>query len=255
MSAKPKAHAESSGEKVPLWVISFSDMMTLLLSFFVMLQTMAKSRDAMLFGLSQDSFRRAIAGMGVPDLLFGKAEYPGMDWRKLKYPTDPAPEDEVVRTRVIDAEDEDIRRVFSELRSRIKSETAPVEDKTTSVFATGIRFAAGSDALDESAEKFVANLAGSIRQNVTGRGVQVYVVGLAGEGPAREQWMLSARRAQAVRQSLLKALREEVEKSSWDVLCWGTGQGGDWPAKLGIPADAQIGIVVVAPKSAQAGKP
>ena len=36
--------SEEQGEKVPLWIISFADMITLLLSFFVMLQTMCRRR-------------------------------------------------------------------------------------------------------------------------------------------------------------------------------------------------------------------
>ena len=70
--SKKHAMAEAGGEKVPIWIISFADMITLLLSFFVMLQTMASRRDDKLFSIAQDSFRRSMAGFGIPDLVFGK---------------------------------------------------------------------------------------------------------------------------------------------------------------------------------------
>jgi hypothetical protein len=39
MAAKPKPPEEESGESAPLWIISFADMISLLMAFFVMLTT------------------------------------------------------------------------------------------------------------------------------------------------------------------------------------------------------------------------
>lgn len=64
--ARKKKSSEGGGEEVPTWMITFSDLMTLLLTFFVLLLSMA----------SQDTLRRKVAlgsvsgrfGSGAPRL-------------------------------------------------------------------------------------------------------------------------------------------------------------------------------------------
>ena len=40
-------------DKVPAWIVSFSDMITLLLAFFVLLQSIALEQDPALFHMGQ----------------------------------------------------------------------------------------------------------------------------------------------------------------------------------------------------------
>ena len=72
------------------WLLTYADMITLLLSFFVMLQTMAHTQDAKLMGISQQAFRRAISGMGMPDFLFGKQSHLDFEYQKLRHSTEEA---------------------------------------------------------------------------------------------------------------------------------------------------------------------
>ena len=87
------------GQKTPGWIVSFTDMITLLLAFFVLLQAFAKERHPELF----------FAGLGIPDLLFGKMEKAEQSHWMKKHPTEPD-EENMNRSRVLDAEDEDQRK-------------------------------------------------------------------------------------------------------------------------------------------------
>jgi chemotaxis protein MotB len=59
MADKPKPQEEESGESAPLWIISFADMISLLMAFFVMLSTFSS------FGPRESERIRAVARMTV----------------------------------------------------------------------------------------------------------------------------------------------------------------------------------------------
>lgn len=215
--------SEDSGEKVPLWIISFADMITLLLSFFVMLQTMAHSQDATLFGASQDSFRRAIAGLGIPDLLFGKETGPTMDYRKLRYPVEPAGDNENT-SRVIDADDEQIRKLFSEISKQVETRTVNTSEKLLQVLAVPVSFDMQDSLVDEGGRQYLEKFAANLKHSLRSEGTRIYVVGLCGEEVgARQQLMASARRASSVARLLESLLAEKDLLCKWRVHCWGAG--------------------------------
>jgi chemotaxis protein MotB len=58
-------HDEPSGPGTPPWLISFGDMMTLFLCFFIMLVTMAPTQDAGLVAAGVGEFVNVLEGSGV----------------------------------------------------------------------------------------------------------------------------------------------------------------------------------------------
>ena len=59
MAGKPKPQEEEGGESAPLWIISFADMISLLMAFFVMLSTFSS------FGPRESETIRTVARMTV----------------------------------------------------------------------------------------------------------------------------------------------------------------------------------------------
>jgi flagellar motor protein MotB len=218
---------ESGGEKVPVWIISFADMITLLLAFFVMLQTMATEKSTELFQVGQGSFNRALAGLGIPDMLYGKSPDSGRDYRKIKYPTEESETEYIPPNRVIDAEDEEIRNLFEDLRRAIETDASSSDEQIIDTRSTPIRFATGSAQLDEPARKYLDELVVDLRQNLGGRPIRIYVNG-AVENPrgGKEHWLLSARRSATVEQYLRQTLAPELEQGIWEIFSFDADLGG-----------------------------
>ncbi len=107
---------EESGPKVPGYIVTFSDMITLLLTFFVMLLSLADVQDPELFNSGRDAFLKSIKHIGL-GALFGREEMPHFGYVKDKhYIADP---DELPARRTIDAEAEKIRRLFEQIKQHV----------------------------------------------------------------------------------------------------------------------------------------
>ena len=232
--SKPKKSVIDEGQSVPGWIVSFSDMVTLLLAFFVLLQTFAHVQDPELFYAGQGSFRRAVSGFGLSTMFSGEIEAPTRDWRKIKYPTDHKTKDLGVE-RVIDNDDEQIRQAFKKMRDEMEVQASSQQEKIASVFSTPIVFPAGGVDLDEAAMRYLGGLAADLRRTVDPDTTRLYIVGLAAdEEDSRSRWIISARRAEAVHQALVRLLGGGSRR--WTLCCWGAGLGGRWCRKNGITA-------------------
>lgn len=235
---------EESPPAVPGWVMSFGDMVTNLMACFVLLLSMASTQSSTLFYVGQGSFRRAIAGFGIPNLLFGKEVGPGMDYRKLKYPTDEADDEEIEMQRVMDADDANIRTTFADLKRQMDVEATNLHYKPVHYEVVVDAFEPGKDTLRAEARSSLEMLAYNTAQNFSREDVALYLVARA-EGPAadRDTWRLSAQRAQSAADGLRKAL----DGQGWagcKLNAWGDGDGSQVVERFAT----QASIVVVVMK-------
>ncbi len=72
MSREHRVIKEGS-PKVPAYIVTFSDMVTLLLTFFVMLLSLASVQDPELFNRGRGAFAQTIKDLGL-GILYGKKQ-------------------------------------------------------------------------------------------------------------------------------------------------------------------------------------
>ena len=240
MSRKRQTDEESSA-KVPAYIVTFSDMVTLLLTFFVMLLSLAQVQDPELFNVSQDAFVEYVRNFGI-GMLIGRKVTPDFGEVKIKYYI--SNPDKLSEARSIDAKEEDIRQIFQKVRQSMTTMPSQIVAKTANFSVTNISFSQGGATLNEPAKKFLTQFVLDLQQDQGSKSVKLYVLGLAGdETTEKKQWILSARRAQAVADFLNDILPSEPKRP---VYSWGAGTGGDWAAQdSSISRRSQILIAVL----------
>lgn len=226
------------GPKVPGYIVTFSDMVTLLLTFFVLLLTIAETRDPILFEKGRDSFIESLRYVGL-GMLFGRSHVPHLGNRKIKYSTENP--DESAESRTIDASAEELRRIREKLETLTTIIPSPVVAEKTDYSITNVHFPPGRDDLNGPSRKFLTGFCRDLQQEVSRRQVILYVLGLASEERTeKERWLISARRARTVADFLRDTLSSTAETdlhrqrdaldspSKYSIYSWGAGSGGGW---------------------------
>ncbi|MHC4244738.1 MAG: flagellar motor protein MotB [Planctomycetota bacterium] len=240
--------------KVPAYIVTFSDMTTLLLTFFVMLLSLASVQDDEMFHKGRESFSYAIKTFGL-GMLAGRKPRPDFGHYKVKYYINEP--NETFRGRSINIKEEKIRKLFNELNRSMKAVPSVMAANKTDFTVTNIRFAQGDARLDESAKQFLGGFCSQLQQNYGSRPAKLYVLGLANDQRAeKEQWILSAKRAKAaadyLRSILSSGSSSQIQGSTirgwsnWSINWWGAGPGGDWVRQdSAISKQSQILIAVL----------
>jgi len=250
---------EEKGPKVPAYIVTFSDMVTLLLTFFVMLLSLAAVQDEELFNRGRDSFSFAIQNFGL-GMLWGRKPRPDFGDVKIKYFI--SKPDKFFEGRSIHIKEEKTRQVFNELRQSMKTMPSEVTAKKTDFSVTNIRFDRGVLRLNASAKQFLSNFCSHLQQDSGSRPIKLYVLGLAGDqATEKDQWILSAKRAKVVADYLRSILWVPARRgpssgsgfqtqrsafggwSKWSVYWWGAGPGGDW-VRQDSPISKQSQILI-----------
>ncbi len=231
-----KNKKEDSGNKVPAYIVTFSDMVTLLLTFFVMLLSLASEQDPGLIDKGRHSFNDALDTMGL-GTLFGQEQKVNFGHKTIKYPLES--KEKVEDDRVIDAEKQKLKKSFKKVQKKFKTMPSVIISDKTSYTLTDINFQQGEYKLDrkdtEFLKEFSYNLKNSYSQNIKG----FYVLGLADETNENEM-ILSAKRAEEVADKLRDFLGD---KFNWPVYSWGAGSGKKWTGQDSpITKESQIMI-------------
>jgi len=259
MAKTQRSKTEESGPKVPGYIVTFSDMVTLLLTFFVMLLSLATVQDPELFGRGRDSFSWSIKNFGL-GMFLGSKPRPDLGHVKIKHFISES--DKLYKGRSIHTKEEKIRQVFNELRQSMKAMPSELAAKKTDFSLTNIHFARGDARLDASAKQFLDSFCSNLQQDSGSKPVKLYVLGLAGDQAAeKEQWILSAKRAKAAADYLRGILWVPARRgpssgsgfqtqrsafggwSKWSVYWWGAGPGGDW-VRQDSPISKQSQILI-----------
>jgi len=234
---RPKRQTtEEGGPKVPGYIVTFSDMVTLLLTFFVMLLSLAHVQDPELYGRGRDAFLESVRCVGL-GMLMGREGTPALGDFKPKHQIE-NPEETTDR-RTIDERAERAHRTLDELRKLIKIVPSQTAARKTSFSVASVHFPPGRADLNISARRFLTGFCRDLQQKTSRSGVELYVLGLAPhEKNPREKWVLSAQRAEAVASFLRNALSSSsgigrqtglfANRAPLPVYSWGAGQGGDW---------------------------
>jgi outer membrane protein OmpA-like peptidoglycan-associated protein len=245
---KQTAVVEEKGESAPLWIISFADMISLLMAFFVMLLTMATPRSGKLcnegegiFERTLYGFRNSINSFGIPELLGSANETLNFDNSIIYYSISNG--DDTTIKRTIDAREERARRIFNRLDKQTKTLKSQLYGKHPDFVVVPITFGQEQVVLDEPAKQFLNKFIADLHEPSTSNKLTLYVVGLASqEKDEKQQWILSAKRAQTVADFLRNNF---PSGSNWSIYSWGAGSGGDWIGKDSRPEQPYIMIAVL----------
>jgi len=242
---------EGGGENVPIWIISFADMITLLLAFFVMLQALSSSQDMIYRGReASESFRRTIQGLGIPDLLWGK-EFAKFDQLKPVYYADPDPiPDPADKRRILG--DEAIRAAYADMEKAMTVQSTRLTEVTISKKMVLSAFEPGSATLTREGREAVESYVRAARDTRYNRSTRVYVIGVVAESEglsASKAWGLASRRAAVVEQALEPLTVEMQRQGRWQVCSYGNVEATRWREVYG--ADVEKAQVLLAVTEAQ----
>ncbi len=196
---KKKAKSEESGKPpVPESMTTFADMITLMLTFFILLCTFADTQNTEYYAAGVGSFRKAVESMGLPGILNSNNEAMGHTEQSYQHE----------RSRNAGLE-EFWEEVIGPLRDENPEALRDalldsLESKGSVVVPAGIRFSNRSSTLPSEA----AGPLRSIVESTRGLDVSVEVIafGDVGGSSLREQWSLAMKRAGAVGSYLVDTL-------------------------------------------------
>jgi chemotaxis protein MotB len=221
---------EEKGESAPLWMISFSDMISLMMAFFVMLLAMTNSDGGSNSGNGDDVFKRSIAGFnnsiksfGVPELFGKKAEGGGK--KQMRHYAIDSNENAQTGQRIISSIEEQTKKLFNQLDAEASTSPSTVKGTPIIFTATPILFNKSNYELKEEDKTYLKQFCSDIKSSSQSGNITIVVIGAAEEDMNfRDKWMVSSQRANAVAEYIKQCFSD----SSINVAAWGTNNLSSW---------------------------
>lgn len=197
---KPKVVIRKvKGQGAPAYLVSFGDMMTLILCFFILLVAMAKERNHGLMARGLGSFVISVRSMGLTGVLSGHEEQEIFEQMRRRFNL--PPEDDPARRAV--HEDAALKEL---IRASSVEKLKPHDEVRQYRIAT---FAEGSADLDSTSKEYLDALAATLRP----RSSQMLILeGFAANEGSSDPDFLAFTRGRAVQQYLIKEHDVDPEK-------------------------------------------
>ena len=240
---RPKKQNEPSGPTVPAYIVTFSDMVTLLLTFFVMLLSMADVQmEKHRFASGRSSVQKALADFGLSGFLINQNSGPDFQHPQSRHSIEDGQDEPDDRS--VDAQTEMLRRVMFEIETLMKISPSQIDGFSPIFLPMELQFSPGSWNLDNTGKEELDRFYHQLQSSMGGERPMLYVLGVASDEPdVRSKWIVSARRAQSVKDYIGQLQNEAF---SVPVFCWGAGGGGEWTGKSGLTnPKTQIVIAVI----------
>ncbi|HED67083.1 MAG TPA: hypothetical protein ENJ09_16190 [Planctomycetes bacterium] len=223
----------SDEEGAPAWMVSFGDMMTLILTFFILLVSMSKEQDIGLVASGVGSFLVAVRSFGLPGLMDENEKASTFEEVRQRFNLPPEPDPNKRPEDVLDASSLEI------IRTKAATALAPHDQISQPAIAI---FERGSSELTPDAERYIDLLAPMLYpaggQTLLLEGHALDARNATRQGNA----LLAFARANAVRSYLIEA--HDFPKTRVSARAWLREIDSDGPgtrsvdARLVIPADA-----------------
>ena len=242
--SRAKNKIEEKGPSVPSYIVTFSDMVTLLLTFFVMLLSLSNTQDQALIDKGKRSFLKNIKNFGV-GTLSGRQMSPQFDAPKTKYHTDVEKEDS--DQRMIDSKEERIRRLYKKLKESMQVRPSQIISQNTDFKAADIYFSSDTTDLNQMSKTNIENFCSKLKKDPMFEDLKLCIIGLApGQKNPQQSWVISTKRAQAVANEIQRNLKSS---SQIPVYNWGAGSGGYWTSSKGPASENnQVLISILRPR-------